>query len=238
MAQHVMLFNALSPSDQQGWDTMDAELSCEHARDVDAINLLISRSQAERAESGLMQGVSMVRFEYNDWAELFRLWQTAAFSRPSVESLRRKFFVSPRPPPKEVQDALSEVLCFADLEASTRKGPWLRNRDAFRDAAFLVSGEEGAQAFFSLFVYETNQTALFLPLRRFQLAPPALTRVSRKEALNPCENHHEFMFEYDQGTCLQTSLFCAMGSWQLTNSRWLCRSFWRHADHARRAPTA
>ena len=63
MAQHVMLFNALSPSDKQGWDTIDAELSCERARDVDAINLLISRSQAERAESGLMQRVSIVRFE-------------------------------------------------------------------------------------------------------------------------------------------------------------------------------
>ena len=64
----------------------------------------------------------------------------------------------------------------------------------------LVSGEEGAQAFFVLFAYRTNQTTMFLPLRRFQLALLALTRVSGKEALNAKENHHEFMFEHDQGT--------------------------------------
>ena len=58
--------------------------------------------------SGLMQCVSMVLSEYNEMAELFGLWQTPAFSRPNVESLRRKFSVSPRPPPKEVQDALQD----------------------------------------------------------------------------------------------------------------------------------
>ena len=68
-----------------------------------------------------MQRASMVRLEYNDWAELFRLWQTPAFSRPCVESLRRKFFASVRPPPKEVSDALGDVLCFADVEASEGK---------------------------------------------------------------------------------------------------------------------
>ena len=105
-----------------------------------------------------------------------------------MESLRRKVFDSPRPPPKEVQDALSEVLCFAVVEAFQRKAPWLPslcwNHDALRDAALLVSGEEGAQAFFVLFAYQTSQTAMFSPLRRFQLAPLALTRVSGEEALN------------------------------------------------------
>ena len=62
MAQHVKLFNALSPSDKQGWDTMAADLSRKHARnieqdlrhDVDTINLVKSRSRAEHAKSGLM----------------------------------------------------------------------------------------------------------------------------------------------------------------------------------------
>ena len=120
-----------------------------------------------------------------------------------MESLRRKVFDSPRPPPKEGQDALSEVLCFADVDAFQRKAPWLPslcwNHDALRDAASLVSGEEGAQAFFVLFAYQSSQTAMFLPLRRFQLALLALTRVSGEEALNAWENH-EFMFEYYQGT--------------------------------------
>ena len=108
MAQHVKLFNALSPSDKKGWDTIAADLSCRHAGDierdvqhtVDTINLVMSRTQAERADSGLMQSVSMIRLEYNDWAELLRLSQTSAFPRPSVETLRRKFFVYPLPPPK------------------------------------------------------------------------------------------------------------------------------------------
>ena len=87
--------------------------------------------------------VSMIHLECNEWAELFRFWQTLAFSSPSVESLRRNFFASLRPPPKEVQDALSEVPCFADVEASKRKSFWLPslcwNRDTFRDATLLVS---------------------------------------------------------------------------------------------------
>ena len=63
------------------------------------------------------------------------------------------------------------------------------NRDTFRDAASLVTSEEGAQAFFVLLAYQTHQTAVFLPLRRFQLALLALTllaltRVSGNEALN------------------------------------------------------
>ena len=103
---------------------MAADLSCEHdeQHNADAINLFISRAQTERAQAALMQRVSMVRFESHDWAEMFRLWQTAAFPRPSLESLRRKFFLSLRPP-KEVQEALSEVPCFADVEASKRKAP-------------------------------------------------------------------------------------------------------------------
>ena len=39
------------------------------------------RAQADRAESGITQRVSM-SFEYNHWAELLRYWQIAAFSRP------------------------------------------------------------------------------------------------------------------------------------------------------------
>ena len=35
MAQHVKLLNALSPSDTQGWDTLAADLSCEHVRDIE-----------------------------------------------------------------------------------------------------------------------------------------------------------------------------------------------------------
>ena len=81
MAQHDKLFNALSPSDKEGWDMIAADLSCEHARDIeqdvqhnaDAINLPMSRTQAERAESGLMQRVSMIRFEDNDWAGFGKL---------------------------------------------------------------------------------------------------------------------------------------------------------------------
>ena len=80
MPQHDKLFNALSPSDKERWDMLAADLSCEHARDieqdvqhnVDAINLPMSRAQAERAESGLMQRVS-VRFEDNDWADFGKL---------------------------------------------------------------------------------------------------------------------------------------------------------------------
>ena len=105
-----------------------------------------------------------------------------------MESLRRKFFASLRPPPKEVSDALGDVLCFADVEASEREALGLPslcwNRDASRDAALLVTNEKGAQAFFVLFAYQTHQTAVFLPLRRFQLALFALTRVSGNEALN------------------------------------------------------
>ena len=82
--------------------------------------------------------------------------------------------------------------------------PWLPSlcwsRDAFRDAALLVSNEDGALAFFVLYACQQNQTALFLSLRRFQLALLALTRVSGKEVVNAWENHHEFMFGYDHGT--------------------------------------
>ena len=80
MAQDVKLINELLPSDKEGWDTIAADISCEHALDidqeqhkVDVINQTIWRAQAQGAESGLMQRVSMVRFECNDWAELLRL---------------------------------------------------------------------------------------------------------------------------------------------------------------------
>ena len=71
MAQHVKLFNALSPSDKQCWDTIAADFSRKHARNieqdvqvnVDAINSVISRAQVECAESGLMQRASMIRLE-------------------------------------------------------------------------------------------------------------------------------------------------------------------------------
>ena len=129
MAQHVKLFNALSPSDKQGWKTIAADLSCEHARNIEqdvqhsvaAINSVKTRAQAERAESGLMKRFSTIRLEYTEWAEFFGLWQTPAFSGPSVEMLRSKFFVSPRPPPEEVQDAFSQGLFFADVEASKKE---------------------------------------------------------------------------------------------------------------------
>ena len=35
MAQHVKLFNALSPSDKQDWDTMAADLSRKHVRNIE-----------------------------------------------------------------------------------------------------------------------------------------------------------------------------------------------------------
>ena len=60
MAQHVMLLNALSPSDKQGWDTTPRASTLDVQHNADAINLVISRS-------GLMQRVSMIRLEYNDW---------------------------------------------------------------------------------------------------------------------------------------------------------------------------
>ena len=68
-----------------------------------------------------MQRASMVRLEYNDWQSCLDFGKTLAFSRRSVESLRRKFFASLRPPPKEVSDTLGDVLCFADVEASEGK---------------------------------------------------------------------------------------------------------------------
>ena len=74
------------------------------------------------------------------------------------------------------------------------------SRDAFRDAALLVSNEEGALAFFVLYACQQNQTALFLLARRFQLVVLALIRVSGKKAVNAWENHHESMFGYDHGT--------------------------------------
>ena len=52
LAQHVKLFNELSASDKEGWETTAADFLCEHAdvqHDVDAINLLMSRARAERA---------------------------------------------------------------------------------------------------------------------------------------------------------------------------------------------
>ena len=116
-----------------------------------------------------------------------------AFSRRSVESLRRKFFASLRPPPTEVPDTLGDVPCFADVEASRAKlfgcHRCVGIVTPFRDAASLVSSEEGAQAFLVSFAYQTHQTAVFLPVRRFQLALLALTllaltRVSGNEALN------------------------------------------------------
>ena len=66
MAQRAKLFNALSSSEKECWETIAADPSCEHACDnkqdvqhsVDAIDLLISRAQAERVESELMQRVS------------------------------------------------------------------------------------------------------------------------------------------------------------------------------------
>ena len=56
MAQHVKLFNALSPSNKQCWDTIAADLLCKHARNieqevqhsVDAINLVIESSRRAR----------------------------------------------------------------------------------------------------------------------------------------------------------------------------------------------
>ena len=90
------------------------------------------------------------------------------------------------------------------------------NRDAFRDAALLVSGEEGAQAFFVLFAYRTNQTAMFSPLRRFWGALPALTRVSGIEAPNDeitfGENDH---IQVVAGPSSLNNWW----SWQLTSSR-------------------
>ena len=209
MAQHVRFFNALSPSDKQGWDTTVG-------------GLVRARSRHRAAQSGRDQlahfdGSSRTRgvwldaacqqslFQKNDGAELFRLWQIAVFSRPSVESLRRKFFVSSRSPQKGSarRAQRSPLLCRCGSVPKLNV-PWLPslcwNRDAFHDAALLVCSKEGAQALYVVFVYMTNQTALFLPLRRFLLAVLALTCVSGKEALNAWENHNEFMFEYDQVT--------------------------------------
>ena len=78
MAQHVKMFNALSPPDKHVWHTIATDFSCKHARNieqvvqhiVETINLVMSRARTERAESGLMQRVSMFRVELNDWAEL------------------------------------------------------------------------------------------------------------------------------------------------------------------------
>ena len=140
-------------------------------------------------ESCLMQRVSMIHLEFNEWAELFRFWQTLAFSRPSVESLRRNVlrFSSPAAEGSARRAQRSPWLCRC---GSVHKESffWLPslcwNRDTFRDAILLVSSEEGAQALFVFFAYQTHQSAMFLPLRRFHLAPLALTRVSGNEALN------------------------------------------------------
>ena len=70
------------------------------------------------------------------------------------------------------------------------------SRDAFRDAALLVSNEEDALALSCMLASQIMQLC-FLLLRRFQLALLALTRVSGKEAVNAWKNHHEFMFGYD-----------------------------------------
>ena len=135
-----------------------------------------------------MQRASMVRLEYNDWAELFRLWQNSCvlatlrgvfeaqvlrFSAPAAEGSVRRARRCP-------------LLCRCGSVRREALGlPSLCwNRDASRDAALLVTNEKGAQAFFVLFAYQTHQTAVFLPLRRFQLALLALTRVSGNEALN------------------------------------------------------
>ena len=82
--------------------------------------------------------------------------------------------------------------------------PWLPSlcwkRDVSRGAAVLVSGEEGAQAFFVLCAYEKSKQLCFCNCEGSSFALLALTRVSGKEALNAWENHREFMFGYDQGT--------------------------------------
>ena len=105
MAHHVKMFNTLSPSDKHVGDTIAADLSCKHARNfkrnvqhnVGAINFVMPRARTQRAESGLMQRVSMFRLEFDDWAELFRLWETPAFSRPSVESFEAPVLCSSAP---------------------------------------------------------------------------------------------------------------------------------------------
>ena len=72
-------------------------------------------------KSCLMQRASMFVWNITVEESCLDFGKTLAFSRPSVESLRRKFFASLRPPPKEVPDALGDVPCFADVEASKGK---------------------------------------------------------------------------------------------------------------------
>ena len=74
------------------------------------------------------------------------------------------------------------------------KAPWLPsslwNRDAFRVAAVLVSSEKSARAFFVFFAYQTNQTAMFLPLRRFQVRTAKTAAASTLEATWMTETHN------------------------------------------------
>ena len=59
MAQHVKMFNALSPSDKHVWDTVAADLSCKHARNIEqdvqhnvgAITFVMSKARTESARS-------------------------------------------------------------------------------------------------------------------------------------------------------------------------------------------
>ena len=156
---------------------------------VDAINLNHIEGSSKRSLARCSV-VSMVLFDDNDRGEPFY-----ALASCCVLAIGRGAFEAQAL--QEVQDALNEVSCCADLEASKRKAPWLPslcwNRDVFRDAALLVST-------LSCLRTKTDQTAMFLPLRRFQLAPLALTRVSGHEALNAWENHCEFTSKYDQAT--------------------------------------
>ena len=58
MVQHVKLFNALSPSDKEGWDTTAADLSCEHARNIEN---LVQHTQCGRDQLSHIEDSSRPR---------------------------------------------------------------------------------------------------------------------------------------------------------------------------------
>ena len=117
---------------------------------------------------GLMPSVhrvNMIRLEYNDWAELF--WTLAnscvlATQRGDFEAQVLRFSARRR---RKCKTRSAKSFALQMWKRPKGKAQWLPslcwNREAFRDAAVLISSEEGAQALFVLFASKTHQAAVF-----------------------------------------------------------------------------
>ena len=205
---------ALSPSDKQGLDTIATDLSRNHARNIEQDvqaqcgrdQLSFSRARAERAESGLMPRVSMIRLEYKDWTELFRCWQTPAFSRPKRGVFEAKFVrFFTRPPPKEVRRrAQRSPLALQMWKRSKGKlrgcHRYVGIVTLFLDSRFVGLKRRGRTSVLCIVCLPHKSNSSVFAIAKVQLCSACVDpRCLERKRVNALENHQGLMFGYDQG---------------------------------------